>query len=186
MVIDKIVHVDTRQEWRTWLSDHHGTEDYCWLVSTNPYSASYLDFVEEALCFGWIDSTTKKMNDDQTAQRFSPRTKKSNWTELNKERVRRLDKLGLMTEAGKKVLPDMNVESFIIHEEILALLRQDEELYRNFQALPELYVRVKIHNIQSVQHDAALYHNRLTKFIEQTRMNKMYGQWNDNGRLLEY
>ncbi|MDQ0899048.1 MULTISPECIES: YdeI family protein [unclassified Paenibacillus] len=185
MVIDKIVQVHTRQEWRKWLSDYHITEDYCWLT-TNHHSVSYLDFVEEALCFGWIDSTRKKMADTQTAQRFSPRKKKSNWSELNKERVRRLDKLGIMTESGNKVLPDMNTESFIIHEDILAQMRQDEALFHNFQALPELYVRVKIDNIQSVRHDATLYHNRLTKFIEHTRVNKMYGQWNDNGRLLGY
>lgn len=186
MVIDITVQAHTRQEWRKWLSDNHSTEDYCWLITSINHSVSYLDSVEEALCFGWIDSTRKKLDDTRTGQRFSPRKKGSNWSELNKERVRRLDKLGLMTEAGIKVLPDMKAESFIIHEAILLELRQDEVLYQNFQALPQLYVRVKIDNIQSVRNDATLYHNRLTKFIEQTRMNKMYGQWNDNGRLLGY
>ncbi|EFM10688.1 conserved hypothetical protein [Paenibacillus curdlanolyticus YK9] len=188
MIINKLVQVHSRQEWREWLTTHHDAEDYCWLVSADPVpaSAGYLDFVEEALCFGWIDSTTKKLNDRQTAQRFSPRKKKSSWTELNKERVRRLEKLGLMTESGRKVLPDLSAEGFVIHEEILALLRSDEVLYRNFQALPDLYVRIKIHNIQSVQKDEMLYQNRLAKFIEQTRMNKMYGQWHDDGRLLAY
>ncbi|MFC5469153.1 YdeI family protein [Cohnella suwonensis] len=56
MIIDKIVQVADRQQWREWLSDHHGTEEYCWLVSDNA-TVGYLDFVEEALCFGWIDST---------------------------------------------------------------------------------------------------------------------------------
>jgi hypothetical protein len=184
MVIDKIVQPHNRHEWRKWLSDHHNTENYCWLVTTKNHPVSYLDAVEEALCFGWIDSTKKKYDDTQTGQRFSPRKKNSNWTELNKERVRRLDKLGLMTEAGKKVLPDMKAESFTIHESILAELRQDETLYTNFLALPELYVRIKIDNIQSVMDDEKLYHQRLDKFIEHTRMNKLYGQWNDDGRLL--
>ncbi|MCR8634699.1 YdeI/OmpD-associated family protein [Paenibacillus radicis (ex Xue et al. 2023)] len=184
MVIDKQVQARTRQEWREWLSDHHSTEDYCWLITTTNHPVSYLDFVEEALCFGWIDSTRKKLDDIQTGQRFSPRKKNSNWSELNKERVRRLDKLGLMTEAGNKVLPDMKVEYFLINEAILLELRQDKELYRNFQALPELYVRIRIDNIQSVQSDAELYHKRLKKFIEHTRANKIYGQWNDDGRLL--
>jgi hypothetical protein len=74
----------------------------------------------------------------------------------------------------------------MIHEAIIVELRQDEALYHNFQALPELYVRIKIDNIQSVQNDAELYHKRLTKFIEHTRINKIYGQWNDDGRLLGY
>ncbi|RED56006.1 YdeI/OmpD-associated family protein [Cohnella lupini] len=184
MVIDKIAQARNRTEWRQWLSDHHATEDYCWLLY-NP-SLSYLDCVEEALCFGWIDSTRKRTDDDRTGQRFSPRKKQSNWTELNKERARRLEKLGLMTEAGRKALPDMSIESFTIHEAILAELLRDEELYRNFQALPELYTRIKIDNIQSVRKDENLYHERLAKFIEHTRMNRIYGQWNDDGRLIGY
>jgi len=91
-----------------------------------------------------------------------------------------------MTEAGKKVLPDMSAESFVIHEAILEKLHRDETLYNHFKALPELYVRIKIDNIQSVQSDEKLYQQRLSKFIESTRLNKMYGQWNDDGRLLEY
>jgi Uncharacterized protein conserved in bacteria len=186
MVIDKIVQARTRQEWRKWLSEFHDTEDYGWLIISKNQSINYLDSVEEALCFGWIDSTRKKTDDNQTAQRFSPRKKNSNWTELNKERVRRLDKLGFMTEAGKKVLPDMKVESFAIDEAILMEFRRDDALYRNLQALPELYVRVRIDNIQSVRNDEKLYLHRLNKFIENTRLNKMYGQWNDNGRLIGY
>jgi uncharacterized protein YdeI (YjbR/CyaY-like superfamily) len=58
MVIDKTVQTHTRQERRKWLSDYHSTEDYCWLITTtNHHSVSYLDYVQEALCFGWIDST---------------------------------------------------------------------------------------------------------------------------------
>ncbi|WP_337102088.1 YdeI/OmpD-associated family protein [Paenibacillus sp. YIM B09110] len=184
MIIDNIVRADNRQDWRNWLNDNHQAEDYCWVLTAD-YSSNYVDFVEEALCYGWIDST-KKMYDKKTAQRFSPRRKKSNWTELNKERVRRLEKLGLMTEAGRKVLPDMSAEAFVVHEDIWALLREDEVLYANFQGMPDLYKRIRIDNIQSVRHDAALFQNRLTKFIEHTRNNKMYGQWNDKERLIQY
>ncbi|REK76057.1 YdeI/OmpD-associated family protein [Paenibacillus paeoniae] len=185
MIIDNAVRVYTRQEWRKWLSEHHQSEAYCWLVTAKNDPISYLDTVEEALCFGWIDSTRKRIDENQKCQRFTPRRKNSNWTELNKERVRRLARLGLMTEAGNKVLPEMDPNSFVIHEEILKRLEQDEELYRNFQALPGLYVRIRMDNIQSVKSDAALYASRLDKFIEHTRLNKIYGQWHDDGRLLE-
>jgi uncharacterized protein YdeI (YjbR/CyaY-like superfamily) len=185
MIIDNIVQASNREQWRQWLQDHHADEAYCWLIATDPQAVSYLDTVEEALCYGWIDSTKKKLEDTRLAQRFSPRRKGSNWTELNKERVRRLERLGLMTEAGRKVLPAMAADSFRIDEELLAELRQDAVLYQNLQALPELYVRIRIDNIQSVKHDAEMYRNRLTKFIEHTRSNTMYGQWNDGGRLLE-
>ena len=66
----------------------------------------YLDVVEEALCFGWIDSTLKKLPDGRLAQRLSPRRKNSHWTELNKERCKRLAEQGLMTDAGLKALND--------------------------------------------------------------------------------
>ncbi|MCR8642912.1 YdeI/OmpD-associated family protein [Paenibacillus sp. N1-5-1-14] len=186
MVIDQTVHPHTRHEWREWLQENHDTANYCWLITSKDSPESYVDFVEEALCYGWIDSTRKRIDDTQTGQRFSPRKKRSSWTELNKERVRRLEKLGLMTDAGRKVLPDMSTESFQIQDNILEQLRGEEELYRNYQALPNLYVRIRIDNIQSVQADIELYQKRLDKFIENTRMNKLYGQWNDDGRLLDY
>ena len=64
----------------------------------------YLEIVEEALCFGWIDSTCKKMPDGRLAQRLSPRRKDSHWTELNKRRYADLERRGLMTDAGRKAL----------------------------------------------------------------------------------
>ena len=67
-----------------------------------------IDAVEEAMCFGWIDSTTKKMDNGITAQRLAPRRKGSLWSELNKERCRRMERLERMTDAGRAVLPDMS------------------------------------------------------------------------------
>lgn len=95
--------------------------------------------MEEALCFGWIDTTVKNIN-GITMQKFTPRKKNSLWSELNKERCRRLKRLGLMTDAGRAVLPDM--ETFEIDGEILKALQADEETWKNFQAFPELYKRV--------------------------------------------
>ena len=66
---------------------------------------AYIDIVEEALCFGWIDSTSKKLPDGRLVQRLSPRRKGSHWTELNKQRVADLDRRGLMTDAGRNALP---------------------------------------------------------------------------------
>ena len=143
---------------------------------------SYVGFFH----FGWIDGIKKKISETESAQRISPRRKKSNWTELNKERVRRLEKLGLMTEAGLKVLPDMCPESFIIDQVIETRLKEDDQVYQNFLSFPELYRRIRIDNIQSYKNDQELFNRRLTKFIENTRANKLYGQWNDNGRLLNY
>lgn len=186
MEIENLLSVHTREELRAWLEEYSQTEKFCWVLLGNADQADrlqYLDAVEEALCFGWIDSTRKKLPDTGLAQRLSPRSKKSNWTELNKERVRRLEKLGLMTDDGRKVLPDMRPESFIIDEDIESRLKEDEQLYRNFLNFPELYSRIRIDTIQSTKKDPAVFNARLEKFVENTRANKMYGQWNDNGRL---
>lgn len=189
MEIENVLRINSRQDLRDWLVVHSATEKCCWvIISKTPEFAvvQYLDIVEEALCFGWIDGIKKKITDTEVAQRLSPRKKKSHWTELNKERVRRLDTLGLMTAAGLKILPDMRLESFKIDEEIELRLKEDDQLYQNFMNFPELYRRIRIDNIQSYKNDLELYNRRLDKFIENTRKNKLYGQWNDNGRLIDY
>ena len=89
------------------------------------YTFWYIDAVEEALCFGWIDSTTKRLPDGTTAQRLCPRRPRSVWSELNKERCRRLERLGLMTDAGRAVLPDMSDSGFSIDGDILRELHSD-------------------------------------------------------------
>ena len=99
----------TREELRQWLVDNHTTERECWVVmsrSKQPPKGviSYLDVVEEALCFGWIDSTLKRTDDGRLAQRLSPRRRGSHWTELNKQRCAELERRGLMTSAGRHAL----------------------------------------------------------------------------------
>nr|WP_251047568.1 YdeI/OmpD-associated family protein [Planococcus sp. ISL-110] len=181
--------VQTRQELRAWLEENSTTRRCCWVLVTvteKPNALRYLDAVEEALCFGWIDGIMKKIAENELAQRLSPRKKSSNWTDLNKERVRRLEKLGLMKEEGLKILPDMRPESFMVDKEIEDRLKKDKQVYENFLKFPELYRRIRIDNIQGYKKDAEIFNKRLDKFIEKTRDNKMYGQWNDNGRLIDY
>ncbi len=96
-----------RSELREWLGKHHLAEKECWVIAyrgkVRPEweALPYLEIVEEALCFGWIDSTNKKLQDGRLAQRLSPRRKGSHWTELNKKRCEELDSRGLMTDAGR-------------------------------------------------------------------------------------
>lgn len=187
--VDRFIPVISREALRVWLQENSKTEKSCWvLVRMSPQSDTllYLDAVEEALCFGWIDGIKKKISETELAQRLSPRSKKSSWTELNKERVRRLEKLGLMTDEGRKVLPDMNYDSFRIDPVIEQRLQEEKQVYENFIAFPDLYTRVRIDTIQSYKNQPELFKIRLDKFITHTRENKMYGQWNDNGRLLDY
>ena len=144
-----------------------------------------LDAVEEALCFGWIDSTQKKMPNGTTVQRFSPRRHNSVWSELNKARVRRLERLGYMTDAGRAVLPDMDSNKFIIDPMILRALRADEVIWQNFQNFPPLYQNVRIDTLQRRKKYDATFYNGLKKLVENTRNGVMYGDWHDEGRLSE-
>ena len=97
-----ILKAKNREELRLWLENNYETQKECWVIvkrgkSQNDDTFWYIDAVEEALCFGWIDSTVKKLDTGITIQRLSPRKKGSIWSELNKERCRRMEKLGKMT-----------------------------------------------------------------------------------------
>jgi uncharacterized protein YdeI (YjbR/CyaY-like superfamily) len=94
----------TREVWRTWLAEHNATSAEIWLVlgkkNSGVQTVSLEEAVEEALCFGWIDSQLKRIDERTHALRFSPRKPKSIWSQSNKERVRRLIAQGRMTPAG--------------------------------------------------------------------------------------
>ena len=178
----------TRKDLRNWLVANSKTETECWLVmsiSIQTNTLLYLDIVEEALCFGWIDGVKKKLPDNRLIQRISPRSKRSNWTELNKARVRRLEALGLMTTAGRAVLPEMGPNLFEWDARIVEALQQDDVVYQNFRTFPILYQTIRIDTIQSYKKDTELFNKRLEKLIKYTKANKMYGSWHDNGRLLD-
>lgn len=138
-----------RDELRQWLSANYNKESECWVVvkcgrPVDNGTFWYIDAVEEAMWFGWIDSTTKKMDNGITAQRLAPRRKGSIWSELNKERCRRMERLGRMTDAGRAALPDMSEKGFVIDSVILEALQADMEIWDNFQKFPLLYQRVRI------------------------------------------
>jgi hypothetical protein len=97
-----------------------------------------------------------------------------------------LEKLELMTDAGRKVLPEMKREAFVIDPLIDQRLKEDPQVYDNFMGFPELYRRIRIDTIQREHKDMELYTHRLEKFIKNTRDNQMYGDWHDSGRLLDY
>lgn len=109
MEITETVYVPTRAKWRAWLRKHHRARREIWLIYYKKGSGKprveYDDAVEEALCYGWIDSTVKTIDADRYAQRFSPRKPGSNWSRPNLERIKRLVAAGLMTPAGAALLP---------------------------------------------------------------------------------
>ena len=106
MEITTLLEYSERLQLRAWLKENHSKEKECWVVMSRsktppPGVLPYIDVVEEALCFGWIDSTLKKLPDGRLAQRLSPRRKNSHWTKLNMDRCVDLEDRGLMTLAGR-------------------------------------------------------------------------------------
>lgn len=161
-----------RDELRQWLLENHDKEAECWVVVKRGRPVDnetfwYIDAVEEAMCFGWIDSTTKKMDNGITAQRLAPRRKGSVWSELNKERCRRMERLGRMTDAGRAVLPDMSESGFVIDKDILMALQADAEIWENFQKFPPLYQRVRVDTIQIKKKATGFVQKPFAKTIRQ-------------------
>ena len=111
MEIDEQLYVATREEWREWLERNHDRSDGIWLIYYKKGSGkprvAYDDAVEEALCFGWIDSTAKRVDEEKYAQRFTPRRRGSGWSELNIRRMEKLIKEGRVTEAGLAKFTDL-------------------------------------------------------------------------------
>ena len=188
MEFKNLLSVKNRDELRKWLLENHDKARECWVIVKRGRPVDdgtfwYIDAVEEAMCFGWIDSTVKKMDTGLTAQRLTPRRKGSSWSELNKERCRRMERLGRMTDAGRAVLPDMSEQGFVIDQEILKALQADAEIWETFQKFPSLYQRVRIDTIQIKKKQPELFKSRLQKLLDNTKAGVMYGEWNDNGRL---
>ena len=186
MEIGKRLYVFTREEWRAWLENHHASEPEIWLVYYKKASGkprvAYGDAVEEALCFGWIDSTLKPIDDMCYAQRYSPRRPKSGLSELNRERVRRMIAQGKMTPHGiekirhhldtkKKSLP----KTFDPPKDILDALREDPQTWSHFRKFPQHYRDIRVAWVDAARHRPELFAQRLRYLLKMTKANKMYG-----------
>jgi uncharacterized protein YdeI (YjbR/CyaY-like superfamily) len=176
MEVTETLDVATRSLWRSWLVDHHATKTEIWLIFRKPQpQLSYIDSVYEALCFGWIDGIGKRIDSERLAQRFTPRRPGGNWTELNKERCRRLITQGLMTPSGEAVLPDLTMTPVVLAADVAAALQADPSAWQHYQAFPDLYQRIRIGYIEEVRKQPDVFASRLTNFVKQTSRNKMFG-----------
>lgn len=186
MNIGKTLYITRRSEWRKWLSENYDKEKEIWLIyykkDSNKPRISYDDAVLEALCFGWIDSIVKGIDEEKFAQRFSPRKNTSVLSQLNKERIRELIKENKMTDAGLKALshvfdPQKDlVGKFEIPEGILKAIKKNEKAWVNFKKLPESYKRIRIAYIESrKRHGTGMYQSALSNFIKATEENRKIG-----------
>lgn len=179
MEITQTLYVTDRKDWRNWLKKHHKTEEEIWLVypkkATSKPRIEYNDAVEEALCFGWIDSIQKKLDEGHTVQRFSPRKPKAKYSQANIERLRHLVAEGRVVREVAETLDDVLNEEFVIPEDILKALKANKKAWKNFQAFSDSYVRIRVAYIDGARKRPEEFKKRLHHFIEMTEQNKMFG-----------
>ena len=171
-----------RNEWRNYLAEHFETKTEIWFVfpmkESGERSLSYNDAVEEALCFGWIDSTIKHIDELHRAQRFTPRRKGSPYSRPNIERLLWLDERGLIHPKVREGLLPILQTPFVYPEDILAQLREDETVWKNYQAFSESYRRIRVAYIDAARARPEEFRKRLNSFKDKTRRNvriKGYG-----------
>jgi uncharacterized protein YdeI (YjbR/CyaY-like superfamily) len=179
MKITKTLHVTDPKKWRAWLRKHYRTEKDIWLVyykkETGKPRIEYNDAVEEALCFGWIDSTVKSLDQERTAQRFSPRKPKSPYSPANKERLRKLLKQRKVIKEVRETLGDLASEKFKIPKDILKEIKANKEAWKHFQKFSDAYKRIRIGFIDGARKRPEEFQKRLRYFIKMTEKNKQYG-----------
>jgi uncharacterized protein YdeI (YjbR/CyaY-like superfamily) len=165
-----------RQEWRKWLSANFETKDDVWLEyptkKTGKRRIPYNDAVEEALCFGWIDSTVKSLNNDTTIQRFCRRRKNSTYSQANKERLKWLFENGLIHKSIIKDVENVINEKFIFPADIINQLKLDKIAWKNYQKMSKSYKRIRIAYIESARKRPEEFEKRLNNFIAKTKENK--------------
>ncbi len=179
MDITKTFQAATRAEWRKWLKKNYKTEKEIWLVYYKKTSRKprlqYNDAVEEALCFGWIDSIVKKIDEQRFAQRFSPRKPKSGYSQANKERLEKLIAEGRVMKDVLASLGDISSEQFEIPKDILKAVKANREAWKNFQNFSETYKRIRIAFVDGARNRPEEFQKRLNYFIKMTEKNKQFG-----------
>jgi uncharacterized protein YdeI (YjbR/CyaY-like superfamily) len=191
MEIKKTFYTANRKAWRSWLAKHYSSEPEIWLIYYKKHSGKpripYNDAVEEALCYGWIDSTLKPIDEHCFAQRFSPRRKNSKLSEMNKERVRRLIKTKRMTRFGLASIQhhmknnsiqysnSRSLKKFILPPDIVAFLKSKPIAWKYFIKFPESYKHIRIGWIDAARHRPEIFRQRLQYFVNMTEKNKRFG-----------
>ena len=179
MQITKTLLIKTRSEWRSWLRKNYKSEKEIWLVFYNKASGKpripYDDAVEEALCFGWIDSIVKKTEKDSHVQRFTPRNPKSSYSQLNKERLKKLIRKKKVIASVRKTLGDLENEKFVFPKDIIEEIRKNKEAWKNYQKFSEAYKRIRIAFIDDARIRQDIFRVRLNYFIKMTAQDKQYG-----------
>lgn len=172
-----IFYTSSRDEWRAWLADNFRTAKEIWFVfptkAAHEPALPYNDAVEEALCFGWIDSTIKYISPNHRAQRFTPRREGSPYSRPNIERLIWLDSKGLIHPDIREGVAELITKPYTFPADIIALLQQDGVVWHNFTRYSEPYKRIRIAHIDAARKRPEEFQRRLGNFIKKCREGKM-------------
>ncbi len=180
--ITKTLYVTDREKWRAWLKKNHERQKEVWLIYYKKHSGKpripYDDAVEEALCFGWIDSTVRKLDEERYAQRYTPRNDRSIWADSNIRRAKRMIRQGRMTEAGlAKFRLAGTKKAAIVHAtlrmpaDLKEALAADEKAYENFRKLAPSYRKIYIWWVTSAKKEETRS-RRIRKAVELAAKNR--------------
>ncbi len=166
-----------RNVWRKWLSENFEKANDIWLVfpmkESGEQSLLYNDAVEEALCFGWIDSTIKHIDEFHRAQHFTPRNKNSSYSRPNIERLIWLESQKMLHPKIRQNVLDIISEPYVFPIDIICEIKQNETAWANYQKLPLPYRRIRIAYIDAARNRPEEFTKRLVNFICKTEKNKM-------------
>lgn len=182
MTNNKTLYLTTRKEWREWLIDNFDKTTEIWLVfpkkNTGKSRIPYNDAVEEALCFGWIDSTVKALDNNNTIQRFIPRNPKSDYSQANKERLKWLLDNKMIHPSLEFIVRQTINQKYLPPSDIIETIQKDKNAWGNYQMFSDSYKRIRIAYIDSARNRPNEFKKRLSNFIDKTRKNiliKGYG-----------
>ena len=174
----KTLYVKTRGEWRSWLEANAGGSREIFLIYYKKNSGkpriAYEDAVEEALCFGWIDGRTNKLDDERYVQRFTPRRPASRWSPANIKRARKLVAEGKMTEAGLAVFhPSRRTAArpTRLPRDLEQKFKNHTDAWKNFRAFPPFYQRMTIAWVANAKKEETRV-RRLSQLIEYSAGNR--------------
>ncbi len=169
----------SRSAWRAWLKGHYRSETEIWLLYNKKHTGkrriAYNDAVEEALCFGWIDSTVKSIDTDSFAQRFTPRRPGRAYSQANRERLRQLIRAGRVAKDVLKTIRGLRRERFVIPPDILRAIRANTDAWSHFGKFSLSYRRIRIAYIEGARRRPEEFRRRLKHFVKMTAMNKLIG-----------
>lgn len=179
MQVRETLYVVEREDWRQWLSENYKRVSEIWLVYPRKHTGQprihYNVAVEEALCFGWIDSITRGIDEDRYSQRFTPRKPRSKYSQTNKERLKRLI-------AQKRIIPDMlakideaDLHHFDFPADIENALRENPIVWENFQRYSPAYQRIRVAFVDNGRKRQGEFEKRLAHLLKMTGQNKQFG-----------